>query len=101
MTEPRDHPTVVAISFGNDKCWVLQSLLVQYLRKMFLHVPIESRNTIFLMYFYFLKAFLGRKLLILPSFTAVNLLLKSNQNDSDFTWLELVHTFPCADDVTY
>ena len=25
----------VAISFGNDKCCVLQSLLVQYLRKMF------------------------------------------------------------------
>ena len=39
-------------------------------------------------------------MLIVPSFTAINLLLKSNQNDSDFTWLELVHTFPCTDDMT-
>ena len=27
--------TVVAIRFGNDKCYVLQSLLVQYLRTFF------------------------------------------------------------------
>ena len=33
--------TVVAISFDNDKCCVLHSLLVQYLRKKLSHVSIE------------------------------------------------------------
>ena len=70
---------------------------------MFLHVSIEYWNTIRHIS-YFLKLFWGEHFLhmqIVPSFTAVNLLLKSNQNDSEFTWLELVHTFLCADDMIY
>ena len=73
--------TVMAISFGNDKCCVLQGLLVQYLRKMFSHVSIEYWNTI--RHISYFLSFFGANIFkhIVPSFTAVDLLLKSNQND--------------------
>ena len=47
-------------SHGHDKCCVLQSLLVQYLRKMFSHV--SQVSTVYKKaHFTFYKAFLGRQ----------------------------------------
>ena len=71
-----DTYTVVAIGFSNDKCCVLQNLLVQYLRKMFSHVSIEYWNHN-KAHFIFFKAFLGLKCSIYANFPLLQPLICS------------------------